>query len=803
MITDLKGLWEMSDEDGNVYKSEVPGTVLKTLLDNKVIDDPYYRLNEKSAQPYLGKNYSFKRKFNLPLSALLAANYLLIDGIDTIANLYINDHLIGTCEDMHLSYSFLINNLYLKEGENEIRVDITSANNYLNDNCEKSELFYGFSDTSDNRYPKIRKAHFSFGWDWGPTLPDMGIYKGIKIISTTLGYIDSFNHQVLFSSGKAFVNISCELSLINIINSTLSVSIYDNDQLIDTKTIKPKKSNTVSLIINDPKKWYPAGYGDQPLYTVKIEFKDSNESCEKTFKIGLREVQVKDKKDEYGRELTINVNGIDIFVKGSNYIPMDSIYPNVTKEKTERLLKLVKDFNHNTVRVWGGGYIPEDYFYDYCDENGIMVFEDLMFACAIYDFDDSHFSNLVQKEVQDILKKIRHHASIILISGNNECEVAIASWNPPKKEESEISYRKLFLDLIPAVVKKESDFYYLSSSPTSGDPYFLNPSSSDYLDMHLWQVWHGMEPISFYQTVYPRFLSEFGLQSFPSVNCIKEYAIEEDMRIDSEVMLQHQKNKKGNEKIYKYIKDSYKDPKDFTSLVYLSQISQAMALKCAVEHLRINSKRCMGALYWQLNDCWGVQSWSSIDYYFNLKPLHYESKKFFANTLVTFEKKEGVLGLYAVSEKNSIEPYHVVLDLYNLSGKKILEKTYDINLSPLSPLFIESLESNKYNGKDFYYKAFIYSSKDNLLGENYYFFKNYKDIKLKKPRIKMKQLDSRTLEISANHLSLNCFLTTSSPSIIFEENNFNLKKNEIKRIKVSCDFNIKDVNVMSLYDSYK
>jgi len=797
MIITLNGSWDLA-YDGKTYRSLVPGTLLKTLINQGIISNPYFGLNEAKTLDYLKKDCVYSRKFNLKESDIESDIYLVIEGIDTAADLYINEKLLSSIDDMHRSYEFKLKPPFIKLGVNRLKIVIHSAFSYLDKNFNPNELFSGFQE-ANYRFPKMRKAHCSFGWDWGPTLPDMGIFRPIYLYISKVGKIDDLREFVTFkNNGSADLNVL--VKGIGASSTDLLITLLDPlNNVIENNKMAWTGDNQILINIKNPQRWNPSGFGDTPLYTLRVELINSLDSFKKEIKIGLNELKIIDAPDQYGKPLTINMNGRNIFLKGSDFIPVDAIYPDATYEKTRQILKMARDSNQNTIRVWGGGYFPEDWFFDITDEFGLMVILDLMFACATYDSSDKHFMENIEEEARCNLRRLRHHPSLIMISGNNECEEAITSWNPKRVEEQKNSYREIFLGLLPRVVTEESNLYYLSSSPTSGEPIFINPQDDRFFDRHSWEVWHGNQPIEYYRTIYPRLLSEFGLQSYPSRITIRSYAKDDELREDSEVMLAHQKNKVGNEKIHYYLSLRYNEPKNFSSLVFLSQLSQAEAVRMAVEHLRINKGRCMGALYWQLNDCWGVQSWSSIDYCLVPKILHYYARKFYRDIILSFEPKEDKIALYLSSDRVKETIGKVEISLITIDGKILSKKYYEVHSSYDKAVLIDLLTSYNNDSNKYYKASFMEEMKPSYV--TYYFFNAPKNIPLKDPRLLLLQVSPKALSIKANELAYGVTLESDDPELTFSDNGFIMEKDEERKILLSKETEKENIRITSLFEA--
>ena len=637
----LNGAWEMKSTDGaTCLEASVPGSVMNDLLMHGEIDDPFYRDNERFAYDISSKDYVYIRKFFVEDNLLHYKNLVLrFDGLDSISEIKLNGKSIAKTNNMHRIYEFDVKS-FLVAGKNVLEVTLFSPIQYISAK-QKEEKLWGVVDAIEG-YPHIRKGHSMFGWDWGPKIPDMGIWRDVSLLAWDTGRIDDVYVTQKHEENEVEVNVRVKVETSDSDDQVnLMVKMANPSGGEETFCIKHiLKEEVITFNVMDPQLWWPNNYGQQPLY--KIEVITSNEAGvidQKVLTIGLRTIKVKHEPDQWGKSFEFEVNGLSIFAMGANYIPEDSLLARNSMERTEQLINDCVEANFNMIRVWGGGTYPEDYFFDLCDQKGIIVWQDFMFACSVYDLNEEFRTN-VEQEVIDNVKRIRHHASLGIWCGNNEVEEAWVYWGdmPAEDYKHKADYIKLFEFIIPEMVKEiDPQTFYWSSSPSSGGG-FNEPRNPNEGDMHYWEVWHGLKPFSEYEKFHFRFCSEFGFQSFPSMKTINTFTEPEDLNIFSHVMENHQKNGAANGKILFYLSENFLYPKDFDSLLYASQLLQAEAIKYGVEHWRRNRGRCMGSLYWQLNDCWPVASWSSLDYFGRWKALHYFAKNFYAPVLMSLRE---------------------------------------------------------------------------------------------------------------------------------------------------------------------
>ena len=637
----LNGLWKLKNPEWErELEADVPGSVMGQMLKERMIEDPYWRTNEYKVREQFRDDCEYRHVFSVSEQILSADEIRLVfEGIDTIGDIYLNGELLGKVKDMHRTWRFEVKSL-LRE-ENELRVYLHSPIAYIENKDKDSDITYSSTGSMPGN-GWLRKAHYMFGWDWGPQLPDMGIWRDVYLEYSSVARLEDVRIRQYHGEDQVRVNLECPVKFFRDEDLEIQVNIEEPGGRSFTKTIPAGRDNRIDITIQDPMLWWPNGYGSQPLYQTQVFLKKGEEILDrKEYRIGLRTITVSTEKDQWGNEFAFVINGQKIFAMGANYIPEDSILSRLSEERSDRLIRDCAEANFNCIRIWGGGYYPPDYLYDACDRYGILVWQDLMFACNVYVLDEDFEENILA-ETRDNVIRIRHHACLALWCGNNEMEWL---WNGGGRLKNhhpryKADYIKIFELLLPRETKKYDDqtFYWLSS-PSSGGS-FDDPNDWQRGDNHYWDVWHSNKPFTEYRSYYFRFCSEYGFQSFPHKKTIDSFSLKEDQNIFSEVMESHQKNGQANTKIFSYISGYYKYPKDMESIAYISQILQLKAIQYGVEHWRRNWGRCMGSLYWQLNDCWPVASWASIDYYGRWKALHYGAKRFYARFMASACEEE-------------------------------------------------------------------------------------------------------------------------------------------------------------------
>lgn len=648
----LGSAWRMREADSETWHSaHVPGSVYADLMADGTMPDPFWRENELDAFERMKKDYVYQRTFTVSEAQLAHAHVELVcEGLDTLAHVSLNGREIAFADNMHITWVWDVKE-QLHAGENTLEIRFDSPILYCAKKAEEAPGWESSDATPGFRH--LRKAHCMFGWDWGPRLPDAGIWR--PILLRTWDTVRLENALMLQAHHDGMVDVTIRPEIAGESAWSAEITAPDGEVIIIPETTAAEQVIT----IEHPQLWWPNGLGKQPLYRVTVRLATGDT---RVWRIGLRTMTVSREKDEWGEEFCHVVNGVKVFAMGADYIPEDNILARVTPERTRRLLEDCKAANFNAIRVWGGGYYPDDAFYDICDELGLMVWQDLMYACAFYDLTPD-FERSIRVETHQNVARLRHHASLALICGNNEMEMFMAGANSalinhrtwefvPTYPHHITDYVKMFEYILPAIVKETApQTYWWPASPSSGGN-FDAPNDENRGDNHYWDVWHGEKPFTEYRKFFFRYASEFGFQSFPCLKSVEQFTLPDDRNIFSRVMERHQRNQAANGKILSYLSQTFRYPNSFDDLLYASQLMQAEAIRYGVEHWRRNRGRCMGAIIWQLNDIWPVASWASIDYYGRWKALHYAAKRFFAPVMISAEE-EGEL-----SQNPKINEYH-------------------------------------------------------------------------------------------------------------------------------------------------
>ncbi len=812
-------------------RATVPGTVHTDLIDNKKIEDPFFRINEHSLQWIDKVDWEYKTTLQISKEDLQNENIQLqFYGLDTFTKIYLNNQLISQTDNMFRRYTFEVKK-YLKLNDNELRIVFESP---IKKGIEKYDSLGYKLPVSDNDMaeigkvkdnkkvsPFIRKAGYHFGWDWGPRLVTSGIWRPVK-----LKMWNKFNIKDLYVKQNKLVNIA-ELTANVEVEATgsldVDISILVNDESVKEVQYKLEKGLnkiTVPFQINNAELWWPNGMGAQTLYNIRAEVVSSSYKDSTSRRIGLRNIELVTEPDSIGESFYFKVNGKPIFAKGANYIPQDIFLPRVDEKKYNEIIQAAKNTNMNMLRVWSGGIYENNIFYDKCDEAGIMVWQDFMFPISMFPYDSTLFKS-IKLEAIDNVKRLRNHSSIALWCGNNEILEAWNKWGWKKQvveEQSQSiadtlwkSYKKIFHEVLPQVISQyDSGRTYWSSSPSSSMGLV---SSLDSGDAHYWDVWWGQEPFEKYSENIPRFMSEFGFQSFPDFSSVRKYTFPKDWNIYSDVMKSHQRSNIGNETIEKYLHLYYKTPSDFESLLYVSQLLQAYGVTYAIETHRRNKPKCMGSIYWQIDDCWPVASWSSIDYYGKWKALHYEVKNVFKNFILSLEHKSDSINVFVVSDSLKNINAKLVVDEMGFDGKKINHWEKEINVIPNSSknylvLNSKELYDKDNKGKRLLYCKLIYNNK--IIVDKIFYFVPPKQLDLPKVNLELfvKKNDEEILiTVTTDNLAKNVFISAAT-EYNFSDNYFDMLPNSRKVItipksKIDNIDNIKNsIKAISLIDTY-
>lgn len=684
------------------YPATVPGTVHTDLMANEIIEDPFFRLNERGVQWVDKEDWMYETTFKATPEEVNAENQQIVfKGLDTYADVYLNHERILVANNMHRTWTCNVKGK-LKEGDNLLEVYFHSP---IKVDLPKYDQFdYTFNTGPDqsqnggifNKTLSIfaRKAGYHYGWDWGPRLVTSGIWRDIDLVTWNGLKIDNVQHiQKDVNASRADISTIVRVnSDTDVDDATITVSA-DGKNVATKKTPLKKGLNTVTLDydVKNPRLWWSNGLGEPYLYDFCTSVSAGNDVVKENDAIGLRSLKLITKDDAQGRSLTFELNGKPVFMKGVDMIPLDNFLPRVTKEKYEKHVLDAKAVNMNMIRVWGGGVYEDDYFYDLCDRNGILVWQDFMFACSTYPADSVFLANIRQEAIDNV-ERLRNHCSIALWCGNNECQDVYYGWggryNYYKEKGVEELTTKQFKDMYFRTLPEVVDQYGGGISYRPSSPYAFEDTPSDGIhgDAHYWGVWHGRDSIGQYNIEKARFFSEYGFQSFPEFESVKIYAPQErDWNINSEVMMAHQRaGSYANNLIKEYMDQEYRTPEDFPTFLYVGSILQGDAIKTAVEAHRRDMPHCMGTLVWQHNDCWPVASWAGRDYYGRWKAQQYYSKAAYDDILVSPVVINDTLTVNIVTDRRTPAKGKFILTAMTLDGTPVFTKSMNYTAKPLT-----------------------------------------------------------------------------------------------------------------------
>lgn len=815
----LCGSWQFREAGADRWLAgEVPGSVLGDLLRAGEIPDPFWRENEYAVRALFEKDYEYCRSFTLPEGFLSEERAeLCCEGLDTLAKVYLNGQLVLDADNMHRTWITDVK-AALQPGENQIRVYFSSPIRYTADAFKAGDVtMVSAGCMPGSNY--LRKAHCMFGWDWGPQLPDAGIWRPIFLRASSGAFLEEVYPVQRHADGQVTLIVNLRLSHCapDKKRTVVAALTAPDGETLTVSADTPDETAALTLLVKNPKLWWPNGLGEQPLYRLAVSLdEDGAFQNEAAMNIGLRTLKVSTEPDEHGREFAMTVNGVKAFSMGADYIPEDSLFGRITPATTEKLIKNCVRANFNSIRVWGGGYYPDDWFYDLCDRYGLLVWQDLMYACNIYEIDEA-FEQNIAAETADNVKRLRHHPSLALWCGNNEMELAWLEWENAKDHPARLKadYLYQFEYLLKRLVKKyDPETFYWPSSPSSGGS-FDNPGDPSCGDVHYWEVWHGRRPFTDYRNYLFRYCSEFGFQSFPSFKTVESFTLPEDRNIFSPVMESHQKNDSANGAILAYLADNYRYPKDFDSLIYVSQLLQAQAIQYGVEHWRRHRRVCMGAIYWQLNDCWPVASWASVDYFGRWKALHYTAKRFFAPLTASILDEGSRMAVWVENEQRQPANWKLEMSLKDMGNQTLWQQEKTGTAEPLSSAEVLAEDFAplvKGRERQTYFEYRLWQG-GKLLFNDAAFFTQPKQLELPQAAIRWtvdEQGDAFVITLTSDAFAHRAELSVEGADAVFEDNYIPLTGGEravlLQKADLSKPLTAKELaerlRVRSLRDSY-
>ena len=838
-VTDRKlhNNWSFKQKGSeNWFPATVPGCVHLDLMKNKIIKDPYFQLNESKVQWIDKKDWIYQKEFFLNEAINYQNHEIIFEGLDTYASVYLNDNLILKSNNMHRTHIADVKP-FLKTGKNTLRVvlespikkglELYNALGYTipvsaNDQAEKGQVEGG---KRVNVF--TRKAAYHYGWDWGPRLVTSGIWRPIILRSWNKCKIKDFNIKYsLDSSTMVSTNLLIEST---VDQEPANITITLNDSIVVNKDFKLLigEQNIIShFSIDHPKLWWPNGLGEQYLYDIKAQVTLKDNRVFANQKQGIRTIVLEVQDSTKSPNFFFKVNGYPVFSKGVNYIPQDIFLPRVSTKDYQKLLSAAANANMNMIRVWGGGIYEDDRFYELCDSLGLMVWQDFMFACAMYPGDSSFLEN-VRLEAIDNYNRIKKHTSIALWCGNNENLAAWKRWGweatAIKEQSAQIAdkiwhnYDTLFHHILPKVVRDYHPEHGHSKNTNATNYWASSPSASPGIpesyktgDTHYWGVWWGKEPFENFNSKISPFMSEYGFQSFPEYASFMRFATLSDTNMYSEVMKSHQRSSIGNATIEEYMAREFKTPKNFESLLYVSQLLQADGIRTAIEAHRRNKATCMGSLYWQLNDCWPGASWSSIDYYGKWKALHYNVQNAFKPIIISHEFIDSNLKIYLISDLKESFSGEIQITYFPFKGDSCLKKwTKKVYLNPFEAKSYLTISKNKIPENS--YLEIALKKGENYISTKNVYLRPFKELDIPKPELKFyTKIDEKEntilITVKSKFFAKGVCITSNSENN-FSDNFFDLAIAGEKRISLKIKDEediykvIKSLKIKSLWDT--
>ena len=790
--------WSFNKQnDSRKYKATIPGTVHTDLFENKLIPDPFFGANEKELQWIENENWEYETNFYISATELKNQNIdLEFEGLDTYATVYLNGKVMLEADNMFRKWTVPTKSV-VKVGANHLKIIFHSA--VAKGKADAKNLPYTLPE---NERIFVRKAQYQFGWDWGPRFVTAGIWQKVQLKLWNSAKIENLRYeQKVLNAEVAKLDFIFTID----VKKAGKYKIKTTSKSVSCQLKKGLNVVTFPVEVQKPKLWWSNGLGKAHLYDFSFSLEQNGTSIDKKdLKIGLRTIELIQEKDVVGTGFAFKLNGKMVFMKGANFIPPDSFLPRVSDSTYHALVENAKRANMNMLRIWGGGVYPDEAFYEACDANGILVWQDFMFACAMYPGDKAFVENVKQEAIYQI-NRLQNHASLAIWCGNNENDEGWHNWGWQKQHKYSKSdstkiwndYKKVFHQVLPnaldSLVAKNKNIYW-SSSPSIG---WGRKESMTQGDSHYWGVWWGKEPFEIYKEKVPRFMSEYGFQGMPNLETLKKVVAEKDLNLNSESLKNHQKHPIGNETIREYMERDFQVPDKFEDYVYVSQLLQAAGMKTAMEAHRRAKPYNMGTLYWQFNDCWPVTSWSSLDYYGNWKAFHYQAKRSFENILISVNEEDDKYKVYLINDNFENYSNLLTLELLSFDGKSLWKNLKEISVAENSSSV--EYEISKVEFSKFDLDRAVLNIKFKNESANYFFAKA-KDLKLGKPAIQIRNIDESTIEVSTDVLAKSIFLSSAN-EVFFDDNYFDLLPRERRIIKLSKPMD--SLKVKSLFDTLK
>ncbi len=826
MIIEINSNWQFRQSGDNDWlPADVPGTVHADLLANGIIEDFFWRTNENGVQWIEDADWEYRTTFEVD-AGMLKRDIAELEfmGLDTYADVHLNGHHILTSDNMFVGHRIRCLEL-LHEGENELRIQFHSPVRVGMEKLQKVD--YHIPATNEQAPPDrqtsvfTRKAPFHYGWDWGPRLVTSGIWRPVRLTAWNSARIsDLYLETTVAGDDRAMISAGVDIYSLN--EEEYVISLYINGEKSGIsegmKADQGHNEATLSFAIDNPRLWWTNGLGEPYLYDLSFRLeKDGKEIDRHDIEYGVRTVKLVQEPDETGHSFLFEVNGVPVFMKGANIIPSETLTPRVTDEMYENLINNAVSANMNMLRVWGGAIYEDDYFYELCDRNGLLVWQDFMFACNLQPGDDAHLQNIRNEAIYNV-RRLRNHTSIALWCGNNENLHGWHHWDwqdnytPEQRDFMWRTYERIFHEILPEVVSElDPKNEYWSSSPSSVGN---TPADRRSGDEHDWTVWFGQQPFSNYASNVPRFVSEWGMQAFPGMHTIKSFSMDGDWDIDSEVMRHRQRSDMswlapgfdGNDMIRWYMEMYYRVPEDFAGFTYVSQLLQAKGYRTAIESHRRAMPHCMGTLYWQLNDCWPTISWSTVDYHNRWKASHYAVRDAFEEVIVSPVIEGDNINIYVVSDR--LDPFGAELSfsLIDFSGNQLWGETIEVSIPSNTSTVVHSIAEPSLPAGDrpgsIVLTADLFSAGEAVAGNTLYFTApRYQELPDTQVSLSLKAVSGGYKAVlSTDKLARNVFLQTEDPDATFSSNFFDILPGRDKIVEILTPHQLApaDIKIISL-----
>ncbi len=774
-------------------KASVPGTVHTDLLACRRIADPYYRRNELGVQWIDTVQWLYRKEFVVTASFLRADIVELVaEGLDTYAKISINGTTIAETANMFIGHRFNVKS-HLCQGKNVIEIIFDSPTSRSK---QLEKKFGALRVALEPHRVYVRKAQYSFGWDWGPKLTTSGIWRSISLEASSNARLrDPFVKVVSVNRRKAVLRASINVDRFGDVPLTLRVDVRGHGAFIACHSAVKGGAAGMEILIPSPHLWWPNGYGGQPIYSAVFTLMNGDDEIDRVeVPFAVRTVKLLQEEDREGRSFIFEINNVRIFCKGADWIPSDNFIPRISPSTYETLLKLARDAHMNMIRVWGGGIYEQEIFYDLCDRLGLMVWQDFMHACGEYP-ETSSFLREAGHEAEAVVKRLRNHPSIVLWCGNNECEWLFCTENPGKGPD-EMNGSVIFRKILPQVCRSfDGTRPYWRSSPFGSG--FPNAESDG--NHHQWIVWSFWKDYPEYERDYGRFVTEFGFQAPANRRTFEHVTLPSDRYPQSRVMEHHNKQTEGTERLVRFQAAHYRIAGSFDEFIYKGQLVQAEALKCAVEHWRRRKFRTAGALFWQLNDCWPVSSWAVIDSALRPKAAYYYAKRFFSPVLVSFKKTANALEVWVTNDLLIPIVGKLVLRHRSFSGAIHSEKVMKISVSSNRSRLVFGVGDDVLSHLDAeaqYYSAQL-AVDGRVVSENRFFFNEPKHLRLPATRItsRVKRMKNGLvmLALRANKFAKHVRIELKGEDVVFSDNYFDIDAGGIKTIEFASTHSLRDL----------